>query len=367
MKSDLPQVKKREPHFSHFGIGSDRDFFIENLATLVHSGMSIRDALATIGEDVKSSAMKKILVFVREEVDAGSTLSDALAKTGLFQDHVISLVRVGEESGKLSENLKVVSLEESKNRAFRSKIRSAMMYPAFVLGLAAVIGVGISWFILPKLAHIFSQLNLKLPFLTRVLIGTGDFLEAHGAIAVPAAIIFIILLFYFLFAFKKTKVAGQYILFRIPAIKRLIREIELSRFGYLLGTLLAAGLPVTEALRCLRDATTFPHYKKLYTHVMESITDGNSFRASFVSYKHLSRLMPASVQQLVTTSEQSGTLSQTLIEIGKTYEEKTETTTKDLSVILEPVLLVIVWLGVVGLALAVILPIYSLIGGLSPS
>ncbi len=367
MKKDAKQNKNDKISFSHFGIGSDKDFFIENLGSLAGSGMSVSDALATLEHDAKSSAMKKILAFVREEVDAGSKLSDALAKTELFPDHVVSLINIGESSGKLAENLKVAGLEEAKNRVFRSKIRSAMVYPVFVLGLAAVIGIGISWFILPKLASIFSQLHLKLPFLTKLLISAGEFLKVHGSVFVPLAILAVVLFFYFVFFFRKTKFIGQYILFCLPAIKRLIQEVELSRFGYLLGTLLDAGLPVTDALLCLKDATTFPHYKKLYTYLVCSISEGNSFRDSFASYKGVERIVPTSVKQLVSTAEMSGTLPNTLLEIGKTYEQKIETTTKDLSVILEPVLLVIVWLGVVGLALAVILPIYSLIGGLQTS
>ncbi|MBN1778636.1 MAG: type II secretion system F family protein, partial [Candidatus Buchananbacteria bacterium] len=166
-----------------------------------------------------------------------------------------------------------------------------------------------------------------------------------------------------IFYFPKTKIIGQVILFNLPGIKRLIQEIELARFGYLLGTLLKAGLPINQALDSLVQATTSYQYKKFYRRLAISIENGNSFQKSFLNYKRLKRLIPNPIQQLVFAGEQSGGLSKILLKISQIYEVKTETTTKDLSVILEPILLVIVWLGVVSVAMAVILPIYNLIGG----
>lgn len=152
----------------------------------------------------------------------------------------------------------------------------------------------------------------------------------------------------------------------MPGIKQLVKEIELTRFGYLLGILLSAGLSITNALDSLISATEIAQYKKFYLHLRNSIEDGNSFQKSFASFKDINRLIPISIQQLVITGEQSATLSATLLKIGQTFETKTDITTKNLSIILEPVLLVIVWLGVVTVAFAVILPIYSLIGGFKP-
>lgn len=141
--------------------------------------------------------------------------------------------------------------------------------------------------------------------------------------------------------------------------------MELGRFGYLLGTLLDAGIPISEALRSLIGTSFFPQYRKLYEHLAQNVRDGYSFEASFASSPKSQILFPSSVRQLIATGERSGNLSATFLKISQMYEAKSEATTKNLAVILEPVLLVIVWLGVVGVALAVILPIYSLIGQLN--
>jgi type II secretory pathway component PulF len=241
------------------------------------------------------------------------------------------------------------------------------LYPLFVLVLAVIIGLFIAWFILPRLALVFLQLKIELPFLTKILIQFGLFLGSYGLYAVPIFLLCLIVLLFFIFSFSGTKIIGEHLLFLFPGVKRLIKETEITRFGYLLGSLISAGLPLPDALRSLSQATSFFRYQQFYLFLYTSVSDGNSFKKSFVLYKKTYVLIPVPVQQLVIAGEQSGTLSQTLINIGTEYEIKTDSSVKDLSVILEPILLVIVWVVVVAIALAVILPIYGLLGGLQVS
>lgn len=362
----IPQRKiANEKRLSTFGLSKERDQFIENLSMLVMSGMSIIGALSSIIKQTKSPGMKLILERMLLEIESGSPVWKALDKTKFFKGYTISLIRLGEESGNFAENLKVVALEEEKDREFKSKVKSALMYPIFVLGLTGIVGIGISWFILPKLAKIFYDLKLALPLITRVLLAFGLFLNKHGLVAVPLASVVIGGFSYIVFGWNKTKFIGEAIIFSIPGIKSLLMEVEVARFGYLLGTLLEAGLPVTKAIDSLASASEVIRYKKFYLALRESIDAGNSFEKSFNAYKNINALIPPPVQQLIISGEQSGNLNKTLIKVGQVLEAKSDTTTKNLTIIMEPILLVIVWAGVVSVAFAVILPIYSLVGGLN--
>ena len=367
IKKTIKKTKKEgfKNPFENFGISKDVDYFIENLSMLVASGMPIISALSSIIEELHTNRMKDLVESVKIEIEGGSPIWRALERSRIFKDHTISLIRLGEESGKLVDNLKVVSIEEQKGRMLKSKLRSATMYPIFVLSVTLIVGIGIAWFILPKLALVFSQLKLKLPLITKILINTGVFLGKYGQYVIPLFLVFFIALFYFLFFFKKTKIAGQFVLFHIPGIKQLMKEVEIARFGYLLGTLLQAGLPINLALESLANATDFIVYRNLYNHMSKSVEEGNSFQKSFMSYKNTNKLIPSPILQLIVAGEKSGNLSKTLLKIGEMFEEKSDTTTKNLTIILEPILLVFVWLGVVAVALAVILPIYGLVGGLN--
>ncbi|MDQ5962389.1 MAG: hypothetical protein QG653_196 [Patescibacteria group bacterium] len=357
--------EKKLGFFDTFGLTKERDQFIENLSMLVLSGMPIVSALSAITRDTKNAQMKKILEGILLELEGGSPLWRSFDRTGLFKGYTISLLRIGEESGKFAENLKVVSLEQEKERNLHSKVKSALMYPVFVLVLVIVIGLGISWFILPKLAKIFDDLKLDLPFVTKVLIGFGLFLQKNGLWFVPLGLFLGFLIIYVIFINQKTKFLGEAFLYSIPGIKTLLMEVEVARFGYLLGTLLEAGLPIIKAIDSLIGASDSFRYKKFYTHLKDSIEMGNSFQKSFASYSKTEKIVPQPIQQLIFSGEQSGNLTKTLIKIGQVLEEKSDTTTKNLTIIMEPILLVIVWAGVVAVAFAVILPIYSLVGGMN--
>ncbi len=364
LKKEVKNKIERRSKLSNFGLGRERDVFIENFAMLVASGITINAALEAMQEEKISKRMKDIIGTIEVDINSGYSLSNALEKTALFSPNTLSLIRIGEESGQLAKNLKVIAEQQIKDRVFKAKIKSAMMYPLFVLGLAFFIGIGVAWFILPKLANVFDQLQLELPAITEALIALGKYLGEHGAIAIPITLVGCIAILYFIFFFPKTKVIGQTLLFLIPGIKKLIMQVELARFGYLLGILLKAGIPVPRAIGSVHEATNFPQYKKLYASFMDSINEGNSFKKTFSLYPKSKKLLTPPVQHLIIAAEQSGNLAETFLKISQNYEEKTEITSKNLSVILEPFLLVVVWIGVVLIALAVILPLYNLIGGL---
>jgi type II secretory pathway component PulF len=342
----------------------ERLYIVEQIALLISSGVPLDNALAAISRTVKSPT-KKALGFVKEKIDAGYSLSAALDHIKLFPDYVISLMRLGEESGSLPKTLKMISEEQRKNFEFRSKVRSAMMYPVLVLVIATVVGSLIAWFILPRLASVFDSLHIKLPIITKILIAAGKFLGLYGYIVVPGFLLLVAIIVYLLFFNHHTKTSGEFILLHLPGASAIIRESEIARYGYMSAMLLSAGVPIVELYDALADASTLMHYKKLYCHMAHEISEGNSISKSMASYKHSAFLIPLPIQELIAVGEQSGTLREVSFSISDTYREKTDISTKNLAVIIEPILLIIVWLAVVFIALAIILPIYSLIGGLS--
>ncbi len=343
----------------------DKQYFMENLSMLLSSGIDILSALDAIKDGVKTGYMKKIIDHIKLDMDNGIPIWKALDQTKLFSSHIIALFRIGEESGRLPQNLKIIHLQQQKERNFKSRLRSAMLYPVLVLGLTVCVGLGIGWFILPRLSVVFDQLNLDLPVVTRFLMSIGDFLKVHGSWIVPGTIASLGIMLYFIFVFPKTRFIGQGILFRLPLIKPLIQEVELARFGSIFGSLLQAGIPIIESLKSLGSVTTFQRYQKFYQYIQEGVNEGDSFQKIFKGLPSSTEYIPLSIQQMITSGEKSGNLPDILLEIGDIFEEKTENSTKNLTVILEPLLLIIVWGGVISVALSVILPIYNLVGNIN--
>ncbi len=345
---------------ANFGLGEEKEYFIENLYLLLSSGMGLLENLRAIQAELKSQRMKKMVAKIIEEIEVGSSLSNALSKVNILPDYAVALVRLGEKSGRLVENLKVINEQQKRERFLRSKVNGAMLYPVFVLALTTLVSIGIAWFVLPRISSVFTSLGSDLPWTTRAIISFGKFFEVYGLKASAIFIGAIVLFYFLLFKYSKTKFIGQGFIFSLPIIKRFVQEIQLSRMGFVLGSLLEAGLPVMDALNALRSVTDFQIYRKFYDHLADSIQDGESFRKSFLSYKAINKIMPVPMQQMIIAGEQSGKLSEILLQIADNYENKLDDTAKAVSVLLEPVLLFFVGLGVAFMAIGVILPIYNL-------
>lgn len=371
----FPKFKKKDTkpiltpytlnRLSRIGTGEEREYFIENLGMLIASGMDVLEAMESIQGEIRTPQMKKVVSQMRSDIENGVPIWKTFSRTGFLPENIVSLIRIGEESGRLSENLGIVATQQQKARLLQSHLRTGMAYPLLVLSLTVFIGVGIAWFILPRLALVFRQLKLELPLITKVLLACGSFLDKYGLYAVPAFFILLVACFYFVFVFQKTRHIGQFLMLHFPVLKRLIQEIELSRFGSMLGMLLSADLSLPASLESLEQATPFRSYKRFYRFLRDQLDDGNTFFQAFSAYPRCRRWVPSPIQQMIVTAERSGGLSTAFLKIGSTYENKSENTTKVLSVLLEPILLVIIWGGVVSVALAVILPIYSLVGGIN--
>jgi len=358
-------MKRFFRHFFFVGLAEERAYFVENLSLMIGASVSINIALDSIRAELRSARMKGLVNEIKDKVAAGRPLWVALDESSVIPKRVINLVKIGEYSGNLPDYLRVISASERRERGFRAKIKSAMIYPALVFTLSGVVALVVAWFILPKLADVFQALDVPLPFISRVLISLGLFIGAYGSFVVPLGVLILIAAFYFIFLFPGTRFLGQFILFHMPGLGALLRQVELARFGHLLGTLLERTIPVEDALASLVDASGSYQYRKFYTFLRHKIVEGYSIERSLRSYPYTNALVPRPIQSLIIAASNSGQLSRALITVGETFEEKTETTMKNVSVILEPILLVIVWLAVLAVALAVILPIYSIIGGIS--
>lgn len=343
-----------------FGLAKQSDFVVQNLAVLVNAGMGVAEALDSVLEEVSSWRLRSAIQDVVADVRDGLSLSDALHNAHIVSSYTLALVSLGEQSGRLSKNLHIAAVHNEKERVFRSRVRSALAYSVFVLTVATVIGIGISWFILPQVASFFDELDAPLPALTRAIVTLGTVLRDYGFIILPLLAVVVILLFYFLFSFPKTRFIGHSILFHLPAISGLIKETEISRFGFIVGSMIEAGISLQDIFALLPDTTTFRNYKRLYQAMGQSIHEGHTFKQVFAHIQHVKKLLPLQVRQMIIGAEQSGALAETFVTIGEIYEAKVDVTSRSIPTFLEPILLLVIGSIVAVLALGILLPIYQL-------
>lgn len=347
--------------YLNIGFGDERDYFIENMSLLIASGLGITASLAAIKPGLKKKRMIEIVSTLEEMVAAGFPLWKAFDRTKFFPARVLSIIKSGEESGRLPEHLNLVSIQQHKERVFASRIKSALLYPGIILLIAIVVGIGSAWYTLPKLTSALAESSTSLPLTTRWIIWIGDFFAHEGLWAVPLITIIVLGIVYVIFVRRTSKFIGEYIILFLPGVNKLVQGVEVARFGFIFGALLQAGIPITEALDAVREGTSFTIYQDFYSYIREGVVAGNSLEIIFRSYKKSDRFVPLPMQQLIIASEKSGKLSETLIKIGQIFEEKTEAMTKDLATVLEPLVLLVVGVIVGLVALGVLSPIYSLV------
>ncbi len=343
------------------GLGAEKTALIDNLATMLNAGLPIVDSLKTLKADTRTRTGRQLVQRITDAVENGSPLWRAFADEHCFPPDVIALVRIGEEAGNLSENMVYLAVQQEKDQALRSKVKMAMIYPTIVLILMVIVIMGLGIFVLPSLVSVLFSLNVPLPLVTRGVIAFTGFFTTQGHIAVPGVLGGMILLV-ILGKFTPLKIVAQWVVFRIPGIGKLAREATIARFGVILGGLLRAGVPVLESLESLADVTSVESYKRFYRALLEHVKLGDSFGKSFTLIRGSGKLLPMSVQQLVTTGERSGALSTVLLKVADIYEKKANDTAQKLPVILEPMLLLFIG-GLVGtIAFSIIVPIYSIVG-----
>lgn len=339
----------------------DKLFFTKHMATLIKSGVPMEDALETVSEQ-SSSELHKILDKVKMDVVNGQSLTKALKKfPKVFDNFFVSLVSAGEESGNLEENLNFLAEQMGKDYALKRKIRGAMMYPGLVLGSTSIMGTGIAWFVLPKLIDLFTSFEVELPISTRILMWTAFFMRDYGAYAMAGLIAFIIAIMALL-QWRPIKKYWHSVILDLPILGRLAKDGELSRFSRNLGVLLKSGLPVLDSLSITTNTLSNLKFIDDLNEIRESVKAGKSIFKSLnkEKYGEFDKL----TVRMIEVGEKSGNLEEMLLYLSDYYDEEIDSTSKNLSTLMEPFLLLVIGLVVGFVALAVISPIYSLIGGI---
>lgn len=335
----------------------DKVLFTQYLEVMLKAGLSLVKALHILVSQTANRKFKRVIQDLHRSVETGVTFCDALARhPKVFPDLYVNVVKTGEVSGTLTQALNQLAVQLKKDRDLVKKVTGAMTYPAVVLVAMGGIGFLMMTFVLPKLVTIFEEFDARLPLPTRILIATSKFMGAYVWWILGG-----IVLFGFL-AFKVVRSrTGRLIFHRIylylPVIGKVVKKINLARFIRNLASLLASGLPILEALNVVSDALGNVYYQKA---VKASIVEVQKGTALSKALAHNKLLFPPIITQVLEVGEETGALDEILVKLAEFYEEDVDQTMKNISTIVEPVLMLVIGAAVGAMAIAVILPIYSL-------
>ncbi|TAL50704.1 type II secretion system F family protein [Patescibacteria group bacterium] len=322
------------------------------------AGLAIDESIDVLRRQTKGS-LGRILEHISQTVKHGDTLASGLAAfPHVFSPLFIHLVAAGEASGNLQGNLLHVVGQLEKEYELNSKIRGALMYPAIIVLAAGFIAGGIFIFVLPNVIEMFKSLDVELPLATRVLIAVATFISEHGVLTLVLlfAMGFGVLIIRRL-SFFDSILHGALLI--IPIIGGIAKKVNLARFTRSLGTMVQSGITIDEAVDITKNTLDNVHYKRIFDELKEAIKLGNEL--SSVLERH-PRLIPVMATHVIYVGEQAGSLGDMLLYLANFYEQEVSDVTKNLSELLEPFLLIFIGVLVGGLALAVMTPIYEVIG-----
>jgi len=330
--------------------------FSRQFSVLISANVPLVQALKILVEQTANPKFKIIISQVADEVDAGSRLSVALARrSSVFSDFYVSVIKSGETSGKLDEVLNYLADEMEKDYDMMSKIKGAMIYPAFVLSGLGVVGVLMLTFVVPKLTDIMSESGGELPLATRILIAASDFMASYWWILLVIIAGAVTGLRLFLRT-SRGRFIFDTIALRLPVFGKLLQRIYLVRFTRSMKTLIAGGVTIVRSLEISGDVVGNTVYKKIITDTIKEVEDGNSISAIFIKRKEI----PAMVSQMMSIGEKTGKLDVILSRVTDFYGREIENIVANLMTLMEPIIMVVMGLGVGLMVAAIIMPMYNM-------
>jgi len=368
-KEAKPKKKKAGGGFSIGRVkAKNLTTFTRQLSTLQDAGLPLLRSLQILEQQQKPGKLKNILIGVTEEVEGGSSLSEAMAKfPKAFDTLYTKMVAAGEIGGVLDVILQRLSEFMEKAQSLKRKVVSAMIYPVTVIVIAVAIVTGIMYFIIPKFQEIFADFGVELPFLTQKLIDTSTWVAGGMPGQKFPGVIVIIVAPFVIFAFikitRKTKfgkAAFDYILLYTPIIGKLLKKTTVARFTRTLGTLIAAGVPILEAVTITKETCGNYVFEKALGKVHDSIREGETFAGPLRQAK----VCDAIVVNMIDVGEETGDMDTMLMKIADNYDEEVDVAIGGLIKLIEP-LLVVVLGGIIGtIVIAMFLPMIKMIESL---
>lgn len=340
---------------------ADKMIFSRNVAVMIDAGVSLARALDILSTQTKSEKFKEAIKQLADNIRQGNPLSEGMkARPEVFSALFVSMVRAGEESGNLSESFRLIAKQLERDHELMRKVRGAMVYPAVIVAAMAVIGILMLIYVVPTLVTTFKDLGIELPANTRLILGASEFLVNNILLSLLAAAAFISVSIWRLRLPSGRKMIGVIIL-RLPVVKHLVFKINSARTARTMGSLITSGVDILKAIDITEEVLQNSRYKEVLKEAREYVRTGGNIADVFRKHQDI---YPILLGEMIAVGEETGKLSEMLFRVADFYEEEVAAATKDLSTIIEPVLMILIGAAVGFFAVSMIQPLYSSLSGI---
>lgn len=357
--TSIAENKAASPMFSQFFNRVSFDELViatRQLATMIDSGLVLSESVDILVNQQQNQNFKKVLEVVSRDLKSGLDLASALRKhPNVFPPLYCSLVKAGEQAGNLDVILNEMANNLERDREFKSRVRGAMIYPIMIILMMVIVTGVMMFFVVPRLTSLYTQSEMELPLPTKILIGSSNFFIGYWWAILIALVIGIIV-------FRKwvTTPEGRYnfdaFLLKVPLVGRVIKGSSLTNFTRTFGLLTTAGVPILDAISIVADVIGNSVYKKALLETKMGVERGLTMSAQL----QMVGVFPAIIPQMYRVGEETGKVDKVSFKMADYFESEADHLVKNLTVIVEPVILVVLGVGVAFLVLSIILPIYNL-------
>jgi type IV pilus assembly protein PilC len=335
--------------------------FCRHLGVMISSGLSLSRALTILANQEKNASFKTIINKVGVDVKGGVAMADAMEKfPAVFDSVFISMVRVGEVSGNLEEILGILSDQMEKDHKLVSKVRGAMIYPGVIFTVMVLLGILLMMFVVPKITQLFKDFGTELPLATRILVSISDFMASHVFSTFFILIAAVVGIRMFAKTLSGKKLFHKFFL-KGPVVGGIVTKVNSARFARILSSLMGSGVALVEALKITADTLGNYYFKSAITQCSKDVQKGIPLSQVLKKYDDI---FPYLVVQMVEVGEETGRTDQVLKKVAGFFEEEVDQITKNMSSIIEPVLMVVIGAAVMVFAIAIIQPIYGIMGSM---
>ncbi|TAK96799.1 type II secretion system F family protein [Patescibacteria group bacterium] len=335
----------------------EKMMFARNLSVMVSSGVTVSRAINNLSIQTNNKTFKKILLSINEELQGGKSLGDCLAvHPGVFSELFVNMVRVGEAAGNLDEVLDIVATQLEKEHDLISKVKGAMTYPAVIVVAMFGIGILMMTYVLPQILGVFKDMEVELPASTKFIMSLSSIMEKHGLLVLLGFVGVGMLLRVFITT-EPGKQAVSFLAINIPGIKNIVIKVNSARFARIYSSLLRSGVPAVDALQIISNTLTNRYFRVAIQDGIIKIQKGTSLSKIIAGHP---KVFPILVSQMMEVGEETGKTETVLIKLAEFYEEEVNQITKNMSSIIEPILMIFIGSAVGFFAISMLQPMYGL-------
>ena len=360
-KKKKQEVKKKQTSSFSFGGGVKAKeilIFAKQFATMLRAGLPVLNTLNMLVEQTKAKNMKNIIITIRKDLESGNSISKCFEKhPKAFDTVVVNLIKAGEASGKLDVFLDKIVIALEKREKIKSKIKSALFYPAVLFSVAVLVTIFMLMNVVPVFAKMYEGMNVPIPGSTAAIMAASDFMRSAtgGGLTLVLIVLFVITLRYLIKTqYKVRKVWHQFIL-KVPVFGNLIQKSILARVSLVLGNLSNAGVNLLESLDIAKSVTTNTVVVEALENVKKGVFSGETLTKLFNKEK----VFPTVFTQLISVGEQTGSLDAMFGSVASYYEEEFDTAVANLASLIEPIMIVFMGITIGGLMIAMYAPIFN--------